>query len=548
MRPGQRHIFGILLLLPLLVFTQKAEGEPHFKNLLDDICVDKPKKQKQIDELMQGYSSDLHKMNVLLNEATSMNYQEGVAYARMAMGNQFRSIGLHDFALFHYNSAADYLDKKNDPLGVKELQLQKVLSNTTQQKDSALRQLSELSNYFLDKRELDLWTQSVLGEAEVLLNLQRPKEALALLEGLTFGNEVEDRIMQERMEVLRLQAYVSQARFTEARTRAYSLLNQKYKPSLRAEVEFQRVLVECEKKIGMASLVGEYKSELDSLELVLARENLSLLGDKTEEYLATVKQKEESLADLKGNRSRTMVIGAILMLGLVGMIMINVYRQYLSNNEKKVLSLEQRMLRSQMNPHFIFNSLNSIKQFIVVNEKEKAVRYLNKFAKLMRKILDGSGKRETTLAEELETIDLYLNIENMRFSNEIEINIQVDPSLNTELIKVPSLLLQPFLENAIWHGLSEKEGDKKIWIHVQRGTDLRLRISVTDNGIGRELAHFRKQNRSLQRNSVGLKNTRERLVYFAENYQKDFDLEFHDLQDPNGTAAGTQVVLKIPLV
>ena len=234
-------------------------------------------------------------------------------------------------------------------------------------------------------------------------------------------------------------------------------------------------------------------------------------------------------------------------MGLLAMVLLNIYRQYLSDNEKRVLSLEQSMLRSQMNPHFIFNSLNSIKQFIIVNEKEKAVRYLNKFAKLMRKILEGSSRRETSLAEEIETIDLYLKIENMRFSNDIDVNIQVDPNLNMELIKVPSLLMQPFLENAIWHGLSDKDGEKKIWIHIEKESDVRMRISITDNGIGRERAEQKKVKRTHKRNSVGLTNTRERLQHFARNYEKDFDLEFIDLKTESGESSGTQVVLRIPL-
>ena len=548
MRIRPSHILGIFFLFPLLVRAQNSQEAKVFDKLVYDLCLEKPLKQLEIDEIMQGYTTDLHKMYVLLKEASNKNYNSGAAYARVAIGNQFLTIGFNDIALIYYNSASGLLDEEVDPLGVKELQLHQALSNTTLQKDSVLDQLSELSNFFLTNNHRDLWAHSVLGEVAVLLDLKRTREALVLLDRLSHLNGEGDEFIQEQIEVSRLQALLNQDRFTEARNQAYSLLDQRDKISLPAEVEIQRVLVECERNIGMASLAGEYRAQLDSLELMMARETLSLLGDKTEEYLATVEQQDENLADLKDKRSRTLVIGAILILGLLGMILLNVYRQYLSDNEKKVLSLEQRMLRSQMNPHFIFNSLNSIKQFIVVNDKEKAVRYLNKFAKLMRKILDGSGKRETSLAEELETVELYLNIENMRFSNKIEINLQVDPSLNTELIKVPSLLLQPFLENAIWHGLSEKEGDKKIWIHIQRENDLRLRISVTDNGIGREMAAVRKRNRSLKRTSVGLKNTRERLGHFAENYQKDFDLEFHDLENSNGSAAGTQVVLKIPLV
>ncbi|MGS0525604.1 sensor histidine kinase [Zobellia nedashkovskayae] len=125
--------------------------------------------------------------------------------------------------------------------------------------------------------------------------------------------------------------------------------------------------------------------------------------------------------------------------------------------KKKVLTLEQSMLRSQMNPHFLFNSLNSIKLYIINNEQKNAVHYLNKFSKLVRKILESSSMREIPLAEELETVDLYMNIENIRFSNEIDFKIRVDKNIDTHTVKIPSLILQPFLENAIWHGLSPKK-------------------------------------------------------------------------------------------
>src|SRR5690606_3958204 len=132
------------------------------------------------------------------------------------------------------------------------------------------------------------------------------------------------------------------------------------------------------------------------------------------------------------------------------------YRQYQSKNEKRVLTLEQKMLRSQMNPHFLFNSLNSIKLYIINNEQKNAVHYLNKFSKLIRKILEASSQREISLAEELETVELYMNIENIRFSNEIDFRIDVDKDIFIDNIKIPSLTLQPFLENSLWHGLSPK--------------------------------------------------------------------------------------------
>lgn len=110
------------------------------------------------------------------------------------------------------------------------------------------------------------------------------------------------------------------------------------------------------------------------------------------------------------------------------------------------------MLKSQMNPHFIFNSLNSIKLYIINNEKENTVYYLNKFAKLIRKILVVSNEKDISLADELDTMKLYMNIENIRFSNEIDFQINIDKDINLENIRIPSLILQPFLENSLWHG------------------------------------------------------------------------------------------------
>ena len=162
-----------------------------------------------------------------------------------------------------------------------------------------------------------------------------------------------------------------------------------------------------------------------------------------------------------------------LLFGLLGIILVSilftVYDRHKNlKQEKKILTLEQDMLRSQMNPHFLFNSLNSIKLYIINNEKENAVYYLNKFAKLIRKILVASSEKEIPLSDELDTMELYMNIENIRFSNAIEFKILIDENVNTHNIKVPSLIIQPFLENAIWHGLSSKEEDKKIELKVEK--------------------------------------------------------------------------------
>lgn len=244
-------------------------------------------------------------------------------------------------------------------------------------------------------------------------------------------------------------------------------------------------------------------------------------------------------------KNTTLLISGIALALLAGILYI-LYRQYQLKNDKKLLTLEQSMLRSQMNPHFLFNSLNSIKLYIINNEQKNAVHYLNKFSKLVRKILESSSMREIPLAEELETVELYMNIENIRFSNEIDFKIRVDKGIDPHTIKIPSLILQPFLENGLWHGLSSKTGEKKIDLHISKDDNDFIHIAITDNGIGRKAAEKIKQNKVLKRKSVGIEITKERLANFSKDFQNSFNVEIVDLYDANEEAIGTKVILHIP--
>ena len=214
--------------------------------------------------------------------------------------------------------------------------------------------------------------------------------------------------------------------------------------------------------------------------------------------------------------------------------------------EKELAELKITFLRSQMNPHFIFNSLNSIKLYIINNEKKNAIYYLNKFSKLIRKILATTKEKEISLADEIETSDLYLKIENIRFENEIEYEHNIDETLNLNTLKVPSLILQPFLENAIWHGLATKEGSKKLKINIKNINDDFIEISITDNGIGREKATELKQRKTINRDSLGLLITEERLNNYYSSHQESYSLKFIDLKNESNAPIGTKVILKLP--
>ena len=214
---------------------------------------------------------------------------------------------------------------------------------------------------------------------------------------------------------------------------------------------------------------------------------------------------------------------------------------------REMAELKISALRSQMNPHFIFNSLNSIKRYIIDNEKENAVYYLNKFSKLIRKVLATTREREISLSDELETMELYVNIENIRFNNQIDFGIDVEGGLQINTIKVPSLILQPFLENAIWHGLSLKESEKKLEIKIKKEGKNHIQIEVVDNGIGRKRSAEIKKKKIHQPDSIGIKLTEERLKNFAHDYKSGYALEFSDLEDSKLNITGTKVTLKIPI-
>lgn len=274
-----------------------------------------------------------------------------------------------------------------------------------------------------------------------------------------------------------------------------------------------------------------------------------LLKYENETKLNLVKElesKEVLSASTQTNVALTVLLSVIAVL-LITVLLFIFHRQQQSNQEKKILALEQNMLKSQMNPHFIFNSLNSIKQYIIGNEIENAVYYLNKFAKLIRKILDTSNKKDISLAEELETMTTYMTIENMRFSNEIDFKINVADDINSKKIRVPSLILQPFIENSLWHGLSSKLSDKKIIIDIKNTIPDYVSISITDNGVGRKISKERKLKETFKRRSVGIEITKERLFSFAKRFNRSFELKIEDLYDEQNVASGTKIILNIPV-
>jgi LytS/YehU family sensor histidine kinase len=199
-----------------------------------------------------------------------------------------------------------------------------------------------------------------------------------------------------------------------------------------------------------------------------------------------------------------------------------------------------------MNPHFIFNSLNSINRFILQNNKVQASEYLTKFSRLIRMILNSSTNPTVTLAEDVEALQLYLELERLRFEEKFSFKVECDPDIDTDFLQVPPMLLQPFVENAIWHGLMNKEGEGHLWININQ-EDSTLICTITDDGIGRKKA-AELQDKSGKHKSMGMKITECRIAMMQKMNEENKSIEVRDLVDAEGSAAGTEVILKIPMM
>lgn len=223
--------------------------------------------------------------------------------------------------------------------------------------------------------------------------------------------------------------------------------------------------------------------------------------------------------------------------------------QLKSQYEKKLANVEMSALLAQMNPHFLFNSLNSIDSYIIRNESKKASEYLNSFARLMRLILQNSRSNYITLKDEVETLELYLQMEGLRFRDQFQYEIKIVTQTDTSSIVIPPMLIQPYIENAIWHGLMHKHDgtERKVELLIEERSN-NLFCVVQDNGVGRAKAQaFRLQKQTGKRKSMGMQITRDRIEIINKLYDINTCVTIKDLVDATGGAAGTRVELVIPL-
>ncbi|KIC94365.1 tetratricopeptide repeat-containing sensor histidine kinase [Flavihumibacter solisilvae] len=269
---------------------------------------------------------------------------------------------------------------------------------------------------------------------------------------------------------------------------------------------------------------------------------------------------------------RTFIIGGsiiLLVLGIFVIFSINLqkknetHRRIIAENElgmksleserrqaelkRHAAELEMQALRAQMNPHFIFNSLNSINRFILQNDRQQASEYLAKFSRLVRMILQNSQSPLITLEDELEALSLYLDLECLRFAQHFDYKITLHDDLEADVVKIPPLVIQPYVENAIWHGLTHKNEKGHLDIIISAEED-HLLVKILDDGVGRRRATELTAALPAQHKSMGLKITANRIALLKESNTGVPPVTIIDLVHPGGEPAGTEVNLRLPLI
>lgn len=301
---------------------------------------------------------------------------------------------------------------------------------------------------------------------------------------------------------------------------------------------------------------GDFKKALDFSKLAFQLNDSLHTLERQSEYLDLEKKyqtelKNKTIAEQQTRLEKEQQEKRILMGGIGGLLVITVMggALFYLNRKRKESQLQQEIsesemkaLRAQMNPHFMFNSLNAIQQMVMNNENENAFLYLDTYSKLTRQILENSEKKWISVKEEVKFLELYLQIESLRFDYAFRYKIEVTDEVMPNSDKLPAMVVQPIVENAIKHGLLKKSGEKNLLIRFDRRADEgRLQVTVEDDGLGRKAPANEKNE--IEHHSMALDITETRLRLLDK--QGGSKIEFIDVKNDTGSPIGTRVLITI---
>ncbi len=482
---------------------------------------------------------------------------ENIAISHNSIGNIYHLLQRDDLALEHFLAALEIEKKFDNKLGLainyqniggiyekrgnlkKALEYYKKSLSYNQQIKSTVGKVicnNSIGNIYLKKGNIDKAIQKILPNLKLASNLG-------------------DAYYLADVYVNLGKAYAKANNYNLAKKylqKGLSIALDKKIPSV-AQIAYQQ-FAEIESAQGhYKKALAYYKKFNEKQNEILNEKNRQLVADviikqiqlDNKDKIAALGQKNQ-LVTAKLIRTKKTFYFTLLLVLLMIVLGLIFYKQRQLNNQRQLMNLEQSLLRARMNPHFVFNALNSLKMFIIQGRPKEAVAYLSTFSKLVRTILQSTIVREVSLKEEIETLRMYVSIENIRFSNEINFDLNVSEKLDLNRIKIPPLLIQPFIENALWHGLSPKKGPKNLTVNIYPKDEFYYVIEIIDNGIGRKRAEEINKSRTFKRESIGIKLSEDRLRYFSRKFLNDYKITFEDLYNHDGQPAGTKVIIEIP--
>lgn len=337
----------------------------------------------------------------------------------------------------------------------------------------------------------------------------------------------------------------SEAKDLETEKNALQRLSEVYKNV----GDFDNALESYQKYVDLVDILyKEKEKEIEDAgkfnkELALKQNRINILeknrelSDNQIEYI----EKERKLTEESNRRQKYIIY--TLLAGLA-LLIYTVFVMYRSNRQKKITNnlLALKSLRSQMNPHFIFNALNSVNSFIAQSDERAANKYLTDFSNLMRAVLENSEKDFIPLSREIELINLYLKLEHARFQEKFDYSFDVDKNVNVDAFEIPPMLLQPYIENAVWHGLRYKKEKGNLEVKIHQKNDHTLLISIIDDGIGRQKSKELKTKNQLKQKSKGMGNVSSRIAILNDMYKDSLSVHVTDLKP---TGEGTKVLLEL---
>jgi tetratricopeptide (TPR) repeat protein len=375
-------------------------------------------------------------------------------------------------------------------------------------------------------------------------------------------------LVHYKLSMIAKDSLFNQQRTKEITTNELNYQFSKKQDSTKAAYDKQMALEEANKQIAVAkaeyerALAEKQKADAENKRIIAQADQQKTITETNKQIAVAAADKKRAMAEAdkkiaisnietqKQKLIRNSVIGSTAGVVLIGFLGFRNFRNK-RRSEKAELSqqvsvTEMKALRSQMNPHFIFNALQSIQTFLLSHQSEEANTYLLKFSKLMRLVLENSQYSEVSLKDDIQALELYMQLESIRLQHPFTYQFHIDENIDIENDTIPPLILQPFVENAIWHGLQYKPEPGHINIYLSK-KDNALHAIVEDNGVGRNMSKQVAQPMLIKKESLGMKLTEERLKVLNEVKKTKAQFSITDLFAKNNEAAGTRVQLLLPL-